>query len=226
MIELHDPGTLDLPLLDEDTPVPMTTLPGHRLRILDNGEALVVITGVRRLPAYESDRWPGTRASMVAREGVVSRLKRAERQLARGFGLVVLDAWRTQALQHALYSHYYSTDNLPSGYVSNPGSDLLVPPHTTGGALDITLRYEDWPLKLGTEFDGFGLFAASTAFERAGMDPKVRNLRRMLARVLWEVGFYPHPMEWWHYSYGDQVWAHNAGKPAAIYGAVNGANTD
>ncbi|MDG2329833.1 MAG: M15 family metallopeptidase, partial [Synechococcus sp. cluster2_bin.44] len=31
------------------------------------------------------------------------------------------------------------------------------------------------------------------------------------------VGFIQHPNEWWHYSYGDQLWAWRSGAECAIY---------
>ncbi|MFM7652374.1 MAG: D-alanyl-D-alanine dipeptidase, partial [Vulcanococcus sp.] len=31
-------------------------------------------------------------------------------------------------------------------------------------------------------------------------------------------GFEQHPNEWWHFSYGDQLWAWRAGQDVACYG--------
>jgi D-alanyl-D-alanine dipeptidase len=33
-----------------------------------------------------------------------------------------------------------------------------------------------------------------------------------------EEGFAGHPEEWWHFSWGDQLWAKLTGAPAALYG--------
>jgi D-alanyl-D-alanine dipeptidase len=33
-------------------------------------------------------------------------------------------------------------------------------------------------------------------------------------------GFAQHPNEWWHFSWGDQLWADRTGEPIAHYGGV------
>lgn len=39
-------------------------------------------------------------------------------------------------------------------------------------------------------------------------------------------GFAQHPNEWWHYSFGDQLWAWRKGEAVAVYAeAVNSALT-
>ena len=49
---------------------------------------------------------------------------------------------------------------------------------------------------------------------------------RLLADVMEASGFAQHPNEWWHYSFGDQLWAWRRGAAVAIYAeAVNSALT-
>ena len=52
---------------------------------------------------------------------------------------------------------------------------------------------------------------------------EARANRRMLYWLMIEAGFTNHPDEWWHYSYGDQMWAKLSNKPAAFYGAAEPA---
>ena len=33
-------------------------------------------------------------------------------------------------------------------------------------------------------------------------------------------GFAQHPNEWWHFSYGDQLWAWKNNKANALYGKI------
>jgi zinc D-Ala-D-Ala dipeptidase len=47
--------------------------------------------------------------------------------------------------------------------------------------------------------------------------------RRVLYWTMLDEDFTNNPTEWWHYSYGDQMWAMFNDKPAAIYGAVEQA---
>ena len=68
--------------------------------------------------------------------------------------------------------------SLPRGYVADPNDSALVPPHTTGGAVDLTLTFDGEPLLLGTPFDHFGREAWSASSEHA--DLGCRHLRRLL----------------------------------------------
>jgi D-alanyl-D-alanine dipeptidase len=38
--------------------------------------------------------------------------------------------------------------------------------------------------------------------------------------VMGEAGFAQHPGEWWHFSWGDQLWAWRTQQPGAVYGRV------
>ena len=50
--------------------------------------------------------------------------------------------------------------------------------------------------------------------------------RQLLADVMEASGFAQHPNEWWHYSFGDQLWAWRRGAAVAIYAeAVSSALT-
>jgi len=44
--------------------------------------------------------------------------------------------------------------------------------------------------------------------------------RGWLASAMARAGFVRHPGEWWHFSWGDQLWAWQAGVPQARYGRV------
>ena len=41
---------------------------------------------------------------------------------------------------------------------------------------------------------------------------------RLLHWLMTEEGFAGHPDEWWHFSWGDQMWAALTGAPSAPYG--------
>jgi D-alanyl-D-alanine dipeptidase len=44
--------------------------------------------------------------------------------------------------------------------------------------------------------------------------------RELLNEVMNHSGFHRHPNEWWHFSYGDQLWAWISNEKIAIYGGV------
>lgn len=165
------------------------------------------------LDAY--DRWgalPPRPARL--RSGAFERLQEAAASLPPGFGLVVLDSWRTIEDQQAL-AEFYGSQSIADGFLA-PTTPGYIPPHTTGGAVDLTLSFEGRPLALGTEFDAFVDQAATDAFEADGCDFLVRQLRRGLAAAMSGAGFAPYWREWWHWSWGDDRWA-RINKRTALY---------
>tara|TARA_B100000212_G_scaffold75249_1_gene53229 strand:+ start:321 stop:476 length:156 start_codon:yes stop_codon:yes gene_type:complete len=46
------------------------------------------------------------------------------------------------------------------------------------------------------------------------------NRRNLLKQVMLKFEFVQHPCEWWHFSYGDQLWAWTNQNKKAIYGKV------
>ncbi len=101
-------------------------------------------------------------------------------------------------------------------YVSAPSSNPRTPPpHTTGGAIDITILGPDGPLNMGP--NGHQAEAATSFYRGRIGPPTVHDNRRLLYTVMVEVGFTNYPREWWHYDYGDQFWGHLSQRDA-IYG--------
>ena len=216
---LVDPRTLDLGSLAHFSPIPVTLLPDKVVPINEVGEPLEP-AGVTTQPVYFEDGWGGALRLLYVRRSINDRLRAAERTLPEGFALTLLDGWRSTELQLALHDHY-AERGTPAGYVSDPKSDPYVAPHTTGGAVDITLSWKGTSLAIGTDFDVFNNTAWSTALENdLGAEPN-RSLRRLLTSVLVAQGFVPYPMEWWHFSHGDQIWAFNHGLSSALYGPTH-----
>jgi D-alanyl-D-alanine dipeptidase len=191
---------------------PITPIPDRRQPCDAVDEPLHPISGVMKLDAYQKLGILPAR-NLVLRKGVLARLGHARRRLPPEFDFVVLDAWRSFDEQRSLLRHY-SGRGPTKGFVASVDPDAIRPPHTTGGALDLTLSWRGLALALGSDFDSFTDDALLHAFE--AQDSKVRRLRRMLAGALHAAGFAPYELEWWHWSYGDDVWA-AANHRAAIY---------
>lgn len=93
----------------------------------------------------------------------------------------------------------------------------LCPPHSTGGAIDLTLAYGDSQeeLNMGTPVDTIDDKANTWHESVVGEERKNRNL---LFEVMTNAGFVNLTSEWWHYSYGDGYWGAFNGKNA-LYGS-------
>ena len=97
------------------------------------------------------------------------------------------------------------------------------PPHSTGGALDVCLSDKEGNLvEMGSNVDQMDEtsnpdFYANKKNEEAIIWDSRRNFLR---EIMTKFGFAQHPNEWWHFSYGDQLWAWKNKKENAIYGKI------
>jgi zinc D-Ala-D-Ala dipeptidase len=98
-----------------------------------------------------------------------------------------------------------------------------VPPHSTGGAIDMTLFVikdgQEHLMNMG-KFDVlFGPNDQQETFSKNTTDVQRKN-RLLLLEAATEVGLVNYGFEWWHYSYGDKMWAFVKNKKASIYESV------
>ncbi|PHJ59470.1 D-alanyl-D-alanine dipeptidase [Nostoc linckia z18] len=84
------------------------------------------------------------------------------------------------------------------------------PPHSTGAAVDVTLVDDSGEIvNMGSPIDemsGRSLpdYYANSEHPEA---EKYHTRRQLLRDVMLKAGFQRNPKEWWHFSYGDQMWA-------------------
>ncbi|MCT5251323.1 M15 family metallopeptidase [Pseudomonas aeruginosa] len=190
-------------------------------------------------PAYHKLGIPHAIPECHARGEVFERLLRVAAALPDGVRLVVLDAWRPFAVQQYLYdslssalaAHYprageAELERLTRQFVSPPSSSREAPsPHLTGGAVDVTLcdAQGRW-LDMGSAFDEAVPASYTAYFERLAepdtRQRRVRDHRRLLYHAMLDAGFSNLPSEWWHYDFGDQLWAWHTGATQALFGPV------
>lgn len=90
--------------------------------------------------------------------------------------------------------------------------------HQSGAAIDVSLcdavgrDYE-----MGGEVRGFG---PESDFEYPVSD-RARQNRLILRTALENAGFVNYPAEWWHYSFGDRLWARLTGSKIAIFSRLD-----
>lgn len=90
--------------------------------------------------------------------------------------------------------------------------------HQSGAAIDVSLCNQNGiDYDMGGEVRGFK--------EESDFDYPVsflaRKNRNILKNALEKVGFINYPAEWWHYSFGDRLWAKLTGKKIAIFGKID-----
>lgn len=95
------------------------------------------------------------------------------------------------------------------------------PPHSTGAAIDLTLRDASGrEVDMGCPIDETSARAYPDFYAEA-LAPELRTVhahRELLNDVMTAAGFSRHGNEWWHFSRGDQMAALAQGEPFAIYG--------
>ncbi|MCB1537935.1 MAG: hypothetical protein H6865_04045 [Rhodospirillales bacterium] len=166
-----------------------------------------------------------------ARVSVAAKLEQIQHDVldAQGLRLKVFDAWRPRAVQDRLYAACWKTlaeqdpertkeenEALADLRVVQGSDEGLIPPHTTGGALDVTLidTHENAELGMGSPYLGWD--------PGQGMDYDHRNQPhlRTLTIAMTQAGFVQDPYQWWHFDYGNQKWARVTGAGVAIYGEI------
>lgn len=194
-------------------------------------------------PYYHSV--PGSIADLRIRKTVAEKLAIINSKIeAFGLELFVFDGFRPLAVQNYFYYQWvpqYLRSIYPhkdeewikkeAGSYWAKGAhnqkDLLasIPPHSTGGAVDLTLCFKESGhlLEMGSIFDDISDISHTSYFEE-NQNPKsftvteaLKN-RRLLYHLMISEGFSSHPKEWWHFSYGDQMWALISEKQKALYG--------
>ncbi|WP_409523173.1 M15 family metallopeptidase [Nitrincola sp. MINF-07-Sa-05] len=211
-----------------------------RIPIKETNEPLVPLslapTPIKVFPAYNRLGTPGAVADCFIREGVYRRLLAVARSLPAGYSLVILDGWRPWRVQQYLFDSLYETLHqqhpdagetqliaMTREFVSIASRDPESPsPHLTGGAVDVTLCDADGlMLDMGTRFDEASPASHTDYFEQFGdgsAEQVARDRRRLLFNAMSQQGFTNLPSEWWHYDFGDQLWASYRGEPHALYG--------
>lgn len=197
------------------------------------GEGLVDITDlsprVRYRASYLRQGLPGALERCWVRQGVWERLQKALELLPEAYALMIFDGLRPLDVQQAIYDQFAAAvrreqpgisaealEAVLDDFVAKPVKRLERPaPHSTGGAVDLTLCLDGKPLDMGTGFDDLTAQAHTRWFEET--PGAVRDHRRLLYHVMVEAGFVSYDCEWWHYAYGEHMWAREH-RRAPIYG--------
>lgn len=127
------------------------------------------------------------------------------------------DRQLTAAETAEVWENVYRFWAVPSDNVETP------PPHSTGAAVDITLIQEDGQvLNMGGEIDEIGDRSHPNYYANSPnpVERQYHGNRVLLRSVMEKAGFVQHKNEWWHFSYGDQMWAWHKQKAIAHYGRI------
>jgi zinc D-Ala-D-Ala dipeptidase len=200
-------------------------------------EELPVERFLRNSPhPYQSAGAPYDRVSspFFVRTSVLRRLEQAQQFLQErrpGCRIKIHDAFRPLSVQKYMvalefrklaHSRGYDPDTIApdmetllmdqvytiwSRPTEDPGCPL---PHSTGAAVDVTLADETGrEIDMGCKIDAFGSVSLPNYFAAGNDESSItyQQNRDLLNDVMSHAGLRRLPYEWWHFSYGDQMWA-------------------
>jgi D-alanyl-D-alanine dipeptidase len=208
------------------------------VRIVENHEAMFDLIHQKEIAYGSSPEIPDNTDYTKMRTTVYEKLKQAQLLLPENKRFCLFEAYRSLSLQKMLFEARYKkiknenpdwshenifieSTKLISSTINLDGSKNI-PPHSTGGAIDVYLLHEngntidmgihpkDWMLDDGS----LSLTASQTISSEA------QHNRKIMSAVLTEVGFVNYPTEYWHWSYGDRYWAYHKNAAHAIYSGL------
>lgn len=173
------------------------------------------------------------------RKSVYDKLKQAQDMLPNGLKFCLYEGYRSLELQQAIFQERY--DNLQkvnpqlthealfiestkfASPVINIDGSKNIPPHSTGGAIDVYLiDTEGNAVDMGIHLDDtyHDLTGKYCHTHSQAISVTAKEYRKIMSKVLQTVGFVNYPTEYWHWSYGDRYWAHQLNHAYAIYGSI------
>lgn len=198
--------------------------------IQENGEPLVDLRDVPDLfvDLSRENVQKTSQAVSFVRKTVADMLVEAQSKLPNGYKLMIKEGHRDIETQRKIFNEYrdFLKRELPnlsegelykkvSAYVAPPE---IVPPHSTGGAVDLTLMTTDGKeIDMGTRFNADPEESNFSNYTDASVSDEVREKREILKNAMESVGFVNYPTEWWHWSYGDRYWSFIKDKKFALY---------
>jgi len=213
----------------QDNGEPLLPIPTHRLR-------LRIPHPYEQLGAPYGDRSPfylrsGVLGRLLQAQDYLDTESRPAHLQGESLYLEIFDAYRPVAVQQFMVDHTFQTLAQEQGLTPTelteaqrdrlqeqvhqfwavPSVDpALPPPHSTGAAVDLTIvNAAGIPLDMGSPIDECSPRSYPDYFATASneTDRCFHENRLLLRRIMTAVGFVNHPKEWWHFSYGDQLWA-------------------
>ena len=190
------------------------------IRVVENNEPLVTLSADENLIRTDGKAFMG-------RRGMVEHLLRAAEEVSKkGYRLHIFQTYRSPDAQIERRKELY--EQLRQSHPDDSEADILRllnvsiagvgGGHQTGGAVDLGLCAPDGrELDMGTNYLEHN---HQTATRCKALSEEQKKNRLMLLRAMQRAGFVNYPAEWWHFSYGDKMWAAYCNKKTAVYDVV------
>ncbi len=172
------------------------------------------------------------------RKSVYAKLCAAQKMLPQGLKFKLYEGYRSLEVQQILFDQEFSkiSKAFPqwsyaqrfheatrlASPVKNLDGSTNIPPHNTGGAVDIEIMTNTGELiEMGMAAkDWSNVNPELCMTHNKTISMEAQKNRQLLLTVLEQQGFINYPNEWWHFSYGDRYWAYYQLEKRAIYSSV------
>lgn len=216
-----------------------------RVCIIENYEPLVLIHSNEKILTKQIQK--RYHASYLVRAEVARRLAIAAQSLPSGMKLVLIEGYRSIEDQQQSWNEKVNCvgnqyPDLSLVEVERQVVQVIARPseysnHNCGGAVDVTLAYENGDLvDMGTLYPSGDVnnelskeLSPETCERYPMFSPRItqeQHENRKILRIAMEsAGFVWYPGEWWHYCYNDRMWAVYTSSSQCGYGPVNRITT-
>jgi D-alanyl-D-alanine dipeptidase len=173
---------------------------------------------IAKNPAYDG---------IYVRAALAQRLTVAAQRLGDNYQLIIRAGHRPIEVQRTILKdcavdykrqHPSVSDTMALDYARTFVSDpsIALPPHVSGAAVDVDVRstYSGELLDFGSNLNDF---TEQSYLHCDNLTAEQRKNRLLLLTSMLSAGLASYRSEWWHYSYGDQVWAWFYGKDTSLY---------
>ena len=197
-----------------------------KIDIHENNEPLVEIPENDKIKLLREHKF----LSPYLRKSACELLLKATDSLPFGYKILVVTAYRSVSMQKKLWRQrlwqmakrhplkmifqYRKWRRLTTKYTSPPGGSS----HQCGGAVDVTIIKNDGNrFDMGTTLTDFGEKVHTNCDL---ITEEQKKNRQILYGAMTNAGFANYPLEWWHYSYGDRMWAAYTERIECFYGPI------
>ena len=204
-----------------------------RVEISENNEPLIELQSTEKLMLQSFDLSSDMTTSFLLRKTVAEKLYEVSKSLSGGIKLCVIEGYRSIEKQQRAWDQKYNVvksehPDWSDEKINHEVGLVVARPagitnHICGGAVDVMLvDQNNEPLDFGTEYapsDESG--RKKCPMLAGGLTDEQKKNRKLLRDVMESSGFVWYPGEWWHYCYGDRMWAVYTGQKECFYGPID-----
>jgi|SRR3989344_2251853 len=196
------------------------------INIRENNEPVVEVKETEKIKLLTGHKF----LQPFLRKSVNDLLINASNNLPPDYKLLIVTCYRSIEMQKEMYRNrkiqlakkyplrmifqYPKWIKIVNTYTAPPGGS----PHHTASAIDLTLiDSNENRLDMGTSLIDFGV---KVHMENDLITQDQKENRKILRDAMTKAGFAYYPLEWWHYCYGDRMWAAYTNQTECFYGPI------